>query len=271
MPVFDCGNFVALVRQARAPRPVGPGAERVVPVIAGGAEPCRHQRGVRIGAAGAGRAGDLLSAGLDSQAARALGSRIGRRGGFCEQRGCLHGRRLAPLVRENENQRQGGRARGRPAHRRRRQGPHNAGRQRAPFHPRINPFEPAGKVLPGGRRGRQAGGEALAVAHAVVYGALQPFQLGAALPAGLQVAPHLAGLPAGQFAVQVAQQLAVVGVAHSQVHNALLLNRAVARRRNSPTADALMPKALAISGYRNPSRRRNRHLRCCSERPSTAR
>ena len=36
-------------------------------------------------------------------------------------------------------------------------------------------------------------------------------------------------------------------------------------------AEALMPKVAPISGYRNPSIRKNRQRFCCSDKPSTAR
>ena len=49
------------------------------------------------------------------------------------------------------------------------------------------------------------------------------------------------------------------------------LSRDTARRRNSPTADALIPSADPISGYRSPSILRSRQRFCWSERPSTAR
>ena len=69
------------------------------------------------------------------------------------------------------------------------------------------------------RRGRQAGGEhILAIAHAFANRAFEFFHLGAALPAGFQMGADLARLaPPGQFAIQVAQQQTVFGVAQVEI------------------------------------------------------
>ena len=88
-----------------------------------------------------------------------------------------------------------------------------------------------------------------AISNAVGDGSFDFLKLCAALPAGLQMSADFAGRPGRQFAVGIAKDLVVFGVTHGRLfHTSPFLNREIARRRNSPTAEALMPSTSAISG-----------------------
>src|SRR5262249_21248376 len=54
----------------------------------------------------------------------------------------------------------------------------------------------------------------LAVADAVANRGLQLFELGAALPAGLEMTADVAGGAGGEFAIQIAEQLQIVEMLH---------------------------------------------------------
>ena len=74
------------------------------------------------------------------------------------------------------------------------------------------------EAAPRFRRGRQVRDQhILAVSHAIADGGLQFGRLGAALPAGFEMSTHLTGLTRGQFAIQIAQEETVIGVAQVEI------------------------------------------------------
>ena len=136
-----------------------------------------------------------------------------------QEGGRLHLGSFAKLLKQDEAERQHGGAGERPAQARiaaRREETRQAGKKGLRGQFGIDTVEI--EAAPGFRRRRQAGSEhVLAIAHAFADHALQFFHLGAALPAGFQMGADLARLAAGQFAIQVAQQQAVFGVAQVEV------------------------------------------------------
>ena len=89
----------------------------------------------------------------------------------------------------------------------------------------------------------------LSIAYTFADGVLLLLELRAAFPTGLEMRAD-AGCGAGRrFSVGVTEQLLLFGVAHLRhPHSSLFFSRAIARLRNSPTAEALIPSADAISG-----------------------
>jgi hypothetical protein len=142
----------------------------------------------------------------------------------------------------------------------------------SPIQGSVYAIETPRQVLPGVGRRRQAGPQhVLAVAHAIARPCFAALR---ARPGNASRLPGACGSAApGAPAVRRRDSAAVAPLpdaAFPGYSYRTFFNRSMARRRNSPTVEALMPSADPISGYRKPSMRRNRHRRCCSERPSTA-
>ena len=89
----------------------------------------------------------------------------------------------------------------------------------------------------------------LSVAHALADRLLQLLELLAALPASFQMGANFSGGAGRRLAIGIAEQLFVFEVNYARLaHSSLFFKRAMARLRNSPTADGLMPRADPISG-----------------------
>ena len=89
----------------------------------------------------------------------------------------------------------------------------------------------------------------LSITYALADRGLLLFDCRAAFPTGFEMFADPVRLAGRRFSVGIPQQLLVFGVAHVRhPHISLFLSRASARLRNSPTAEALMPRADAISG-----------------------
>ena len=96
--------------------------------------------------------------------------------------------------------------------------------------------------------------EILPIAHAITNNLLKLLKAGAALPARLEVRADLASLARRHFAVGVSHQLVIFWMmihsrlAHRFISSGNRFRRTMARRRNSPTVEALIPKIDPICG-----------------------
>ena len=119
-----------------------------------------------------------------------------------------------------------------------------------------------------GRRGKVPLENGGAVAHARAHCFFDLFQVHAALPACLEMGAQLVRARPGNSPSEYRSNCSSLawGITRPP-HRSPFFNLAMARRRNSPTAEALIPSADPISGYRRPSSRSKRQRLCCSESP----
>ena len=217
--VLDGRDLVPLRRELVAPCFKSLCTQRVVPVVIRRAEKPLDRRRFGCRLARANDARQLLRSGPDADAPRGPRPRIRHRHRFLQQRGRLHRRSLAQLIHDGADHRHRDGPGGRPPHSRTRRenGSGQARRQRFAVERCVYPIETPGQVPPGFGRRRQAGPQnVLAVAHTIGDRVLQLFQRGSAMPAGFQVLADLPRIPPRQFAIEIAQQLPLFRMPHSQ-------------------------------------------------------
>src|SRR5262245_8937464 len=114
---------------------------------------------------------------------------------------------------------------------------------------RVDFGESAVNISPRRGRRRQMAAQRFAIANAFSGGILQFLEFEPALPALFEVIADLSGCDRSGCPVHVTEQFLAFRVTHGRyLHCAPFFSLAMARRRNSPTVDALMPRIEPISG-----------------------